>query len=82
LKHGDALIGCGRRCICYSLLTAPDAKRLAGNDGGPFMGMGGPPGGMGGGMGPRPGLGAGPPGSGGSEQDDITVPDKMVGLSK
>ncbi|XP_018012959.1 far upstream element-binding protein 1 isoform X3 [Hyalella azteca] len=58
--------------------TGPDAKRIANNDGSPvFMGLAGngpPMGGMG-----RPNMG--PPGvGGGSEQEEISVPDKMVGL--
>lgn len=63
--------------------AGPDAKRVAANDGANFLGLGNGPPGMGGPPGMRPGLGGGPPGVGGApEQEEITVPDKMVGLSK
>ncbi|KAA0203585.1 hypothetical protein HAZT_HAZT001770 [Hyalella azteca] len=59
--------------------TGPDAKRIANNDGSPvFMGLAGngpPMGGMG-----RPNMG--PPGvGGGSEQEEISVPDKMSSVA-
>lgn len=72
-------------CI-YFFKGEPDAKKLAGNGGPPGQATGsrpppqtnpGPPG-IGG-----PGMGAPPPIGGGPViNEDIKVPDKMVGLSK
>lgn len=67
------------------MIVGPDNKRMPGSDGPMFMGgagNGGPPG-MGGVPQMRPGFGGVPPGVGGAQEtDDISVPDKMVGLSE
>lgn len=84
---------CSSVTLVPSTSAGPDAKRVAGNDGAQaFLGLtGNGPSGLGGPPGMRPGLGGGPPGVGGGgggggggapEQEEISVPDKMVGLSE
>lgn len=61
-------------------VAARIAAANANSGGGPAHGLGG--GGGGGGGGPSMGPGMGPPGLGPVLNEDIKVPDKMVGLSK